>query len=74
MTLLKAFHAGKPVKIPAGYQVDSSIYDIFLSADVPTVLCVMSWILHLIMVDIIIKWTGIHTAKNISIPVMTVQD
>lgn len=66
--LLKSFHGGKAVKIPAGCEFDSSIFDIFLSANVPTVLCIMSWILHLIMVDIIIKWTGIHTAKNISIP------
>lgn len=73
--LLKAFRGRKAIKIPAGCGFDSNIYDIFLSANVPTVLCIMSWILHLIMVDIIIKWTGIYTAKNISIPeVMMVQD
>lgn len=47
----------------------------FLSVIVPTVLRIMSWILHLITVDIIIKWTGIHTAKMVSIPeVMMGQD
>lgn len=64
----KPFHGGKAVKIPAGCEFDSSIDDIFLSANVPTVLCIMSWILHLIMVDIFVKCSGIHTAKNMSIP------
>lgn len=66
--LLKSFRGGKAVKIPAGCEFDSSIYNIFLSANVPTMLCIMSWILHLVMVDVIMKWAGIHTAKNINIP------
>lgn len=46
----------------------SSMYDIFLSTNMTTVLHIMFWILHLIMVDVISKWTGIHKAKYNSIP------
>lgn len=66
--ILKSFHGGKAVKIPAGCEFDSRIHDVFLSANVPAVLCIVSWILHLLIIDIIIKWTGIYTARNISIP------
>jgi len=46
----------------------SSMYDIFLSTNMPIVLHIMFWILHLIIVDIISKWTGIHETKDNSIP------
>lgn len=39
----------KLVKFQQGVIFDSSINDIFLSADVPAVLCIMSCIFHLIM-------------------------
>lgn len=47
--LLKSFHEGKAAKIPAGCEFDSSINDIFLSENVPAVLCIMSCIFHLVM-------------------------
>lgn len=65
----------KPLKFQQCESLTVIYMIFFLSAIVPTVLRIMSWILHLITVDIIIKWTGIHTAKMVSIPeVMMGQD
>lgn len=70
--LLKAFHGGKAIKIPVVWEFVSNIYDIFLKCNCAN--CTPHYVLDFAM-DIIIKWTGIHTAKMVSVPeVMMGQD